>query len=81
MATEPDWKSALRPYADQYAALITRIENDLEEMTDEQLAALEAQLDEPSESNCWWAIYDVAGLLRKYRNDEDYRRWVRAHEG
>lgn len=43
----------------------TRIRTQLQAMSDDELRALRRAARYPSRTNCWWAIYEVAPIVRE----------------
>lgn len=78
MAVETSWKQTLMPFADKYAELLSDIELECRSLDDETLATLEQQASMPTQTNCWWATYHVAHLVKHEAEAEIYRRKGRA---
>lgn len=72
--TEPAFKATLSRYAKVYGFLWSLAETDLAKMTDDELAEFGVALDGPTQSNCWFATYDVVKILRPLYDGETYRR-------
>lgn len=51
--------------------------SNLERLSHQRLVALRNACDGVSQTNCWWAVYELAPLLRRSINNEFARR-VRA---
>jgi hypothetical protein len=56
------WKSELDPMADMVAAPMTFLWAD--ERTDDELRSLLAAAENATQTNCWWAVYRAALLIR-----------------
>jgi hypothetical protein len=64
----------LMPWATQYAALYCDLEEHVKALSDADLLALGAEAEEPDQTNCWWATYDVASIVRDAVKLETYQR-------
>jgi hypothetical protein len=63
-------RSLLEPFGQYY----WEMEKAIEEMTDAGLVALVGASAGLTESNCWYAIYEVAPMIRRMAQDEQKRR-------
>lgn len=54
-----EFKQLLEPYAQKYADM-----TDFRELTDEQLAELQEAVFKPTSTNCWYATFHAAQILR-----------------
>jgi hypothetical protein len=52
-----------RKLLEPYAMLLARAHQRIVDMSDEDLAAMDAAIKSATSSNCWYAIYQVAKLL------------------
>lgn len=68
------WQKTLRPWAEEYADLTERIAAHCLSLTDAQLQAFDDAAKRPSQTNCWWAMYQVAPLIRNAVAVEQLRR-------
>lgn len=68
------WKKLLRPWAEQHAALLTSLDEHCRSLDDDALQALADSTQRPSHTNCWWAIYNVAPIVREAVATEQYVR-------
>jgi len=75
------WKTDLRPFADRYADLATSINNEIAVCSDAELTRLSIAVDQPSQSNCWWAVYAVAPIVRRAVSEERFRRAAPTPDG
>lgn len=69
-----DFRETLGQYAKFVGFLHSQAEIALRRMTDEEFAAFGEALDGPTQSNCWFAVYDAAKYLRPIYDGERYRR-------
>ena len=74
MNNEPKWKTVLQPFAGQYATLIRDIDVYCRESDDDELTDFIEMTRQPSQTNCWWAIFAVALIARDQAEVELYRR-------
>lgn len=74
MSTRLTWKTRLAPFADEYSAMLAAVERIVESMTDDELTKVLAATRRPSQTNCWWAIYRVAPIVREAVLEERYSR-------
>ncbi|MCW2545406.1 MAG: hypothetical protein JWM40_2958 [Frankiales bacterium] len=64
----------LEPVALAYIELIQDIETYVEGLPDSALAELLAAAEFPTGTNCWWATYRVARLVREAARHEQFTR-------
>lgn len=64
----------LEPFAWMYSDMDRAIEEHVQSLTSAQLRSLDALTNKPGRTNCWWAVYQVAPLVRQAIQDERYRR-------
>lgn len=71
-----------------FAKLYSEMHRIVELMEGPELRQLIKHLDLPTRSNCWWAIYDVAPIIKKIaigtarsraRNDKRWATWIKKH--
>jgi len=70
-ALDKKHQAALRPYGELFASLVK-----IHDLTDEQLSALDLACCAASPTNCWWADYRAAMILRTEVADELERREI-----
>lgn len=68
------WKVELQPFAEQYATVIGSIDEHVTKLDDAELARLLSDTQRPNRSNCWWATYAVAPVIRDQCRGEQLRR-------
>lgn len=56
----------LKPYADRYAEVENKIDDEINKLSIKQLKELIAACNEPTQCNCWWATYNVAPIVKMY---------------
>lgn len=67
----------LQLWAEKYMGLINEMNAHCAELSDEELAALSDDTRVPNQTNCWWATYQVAPMLRSAIADETHMRTLR----
>lgn len=55
----------LEPFALAYCAFLRQLDEMLTQVPEAKLDALIAECEQATESNCWWAIYEVAPLVKR----------------
>lgn len=68
------WMTHLHPFSQAYSDAIIAIDRHVEAADDAELDALEASAGQPTTTNCWWAVAQVAPLVREAVAAERYRR-------
>jgi hypothetical protein len=68
------WKKSLEPFAAKWADLIHAIEDHARNLSDEDLQALIDATYRPTQTNCGWHVFGVAGLVREVAAGEHFRR-------
>lgn len=79
MPREP-WREALRPWAEQFGRLVGDLDSHCRECDDNELQVLADAAGRPTSSNCWWAEFEVAALVRDAVKREQRRRIHAARE-
>ena len=64
MSKRLPWKVRLEPYAQIIAVAEEEIWGLLNALSDDDLAQLVADSEEVDMTNCWWATYKVAAIVR-----------------
>lgn len=59
-----NFNSELEPFAKIYSEMHQNIRNVLDTKTNEELEKLIEYTSEPNQTNCWWATYEVAPIVR-----------------
>lgn len=59
-AHETEWYKSLKPFAEDWCDMREKIRNRVRELSDEELKKLKTFLIQPTRTNCWFAIYQVA---------------------
>ena len=70
MPRQPHWKTELQPYA----ILLSGINEDLTNKSEDELKALLNACAEPTSTNCWWATMHAAKFIKPLVEDEIARR-------
>ena len=65
-----DWKKNLQPFAEH----IANMQILLHELPDDELSELIVSCEVPNCSNCWWATFDAAQIIKPMANGEAFRR-------
>jgi hypothetical protein len=77
---ERRWRQILDPIAFAHCELVNAIEDYVAGLPDDVLADHLRAAEWPTSTNCWWASYNVAPLLRQAVRHEQYVRRLRAKE-
>jgi hypothetical protein len=77
---ETTWTKTFQPLAEQYAALREDVETTCRALDDNTLNTLDRQAHEPTQTNCWWATWEVAKIVRHEVKIEKYRRQLRGEK-
>jgi hypothetical protein len=70
MPRKPQWKTELQPYA----ILLSGINEDLMNKSEDELQDLLEACTEPTSTNCWWATMHAAKFIEPLVKDEIARR-------
>lgn len=73
-ANDKRWKDALEPFASLYGEMMAAFAAKIEAMSDEELEALAIAATCPTQTNCWWATYRAAAIVREEVVVERQRR-------
>lgn len=68
------WKKNLEPYADLWADFISAADEMIAGEDDIGLRALLDSCKQPSQTNCWWATFQVAPEVAKLARSEIFKR-------
>ena len=68
------WHDRLEPYAIEFADSYRQFEARIRSESDADLAKLITATTRPTQSNCWWATYEVASSVRRLAAAEQLRR-------
>jgi hypothetical protein len=60
-----EFEKELEWFAEVYANMIGEIKNALRYMKDEELENLMLLCDKPDKFNCWWAVNEVAPIVKR----------------
>jgi hypothetical protein len=65
-ALDPDaaWKNLLDPFGRRWTAFENGLDRDLEQLSDDELAALLGATYKVTSTNCWYGSFGVAPVLR-----------------
>ena len=56
----PDWKDLLEPFGDLFTELDAEVARRISERSYEELSDLLDACNRPTNTNCWWAVYQIA---------------------
>lgn len=65
-----DWENSLGEFAREYMSMEDRLRHMVRSKTDDELKELNRAVQFPTESNCWWAVYRVSGLVQSLVQEE-----------
>jgi len=68
------FQTALRPFADTLSVLFREIDMHVRELSDDELETLRCQTLQPTDTNCSWAVFRVAPIVRGEVLSEQVRR-------
>ena len=68
------WHDRLEPYAIEIADSYRQFEARICSESDAELAKLITATTRPTQTNCWWATYEVAAIVRRLAAAEQFRR-------
>lgn len=74
------WRKRLDPWAREYSAFLTRLNIHVASLNDKELEQLEAATHTPTTTNCWFAVYHVAPIVRDAVKSEQILRQRRAEK-
>jgi hypothetical protein len=63
MSNEKTWKKLLAPWGEQYARLDHDLRQHCEQLSDDDLLALQNASRRPTRTNCGWDVYRVAHIV------------------
>lgn len=69
-----DWSERLWTFAEIYAGMEDRICANIKMWDDESLRQFIKDADQPETNNCWWAVYRVAPIVKRFAMQEITRR-------
>lgn len=73
-AERQTWKTRLHPFADAYAEMSRTVDVAVQGMTDDELDGLLNATTLATQTNCWWAMYQVAALVAEAVKSEQRDR-------
>lgn len=69
-----NWKQVLEPWATRYTELVEALNTLCVDLSDKDLQRFGDAAVRPTTTNCWWATYAVAPLVREAVAREQQRR-------